>query len=224
MRSAGTDGSDRGWGSASPCPYHPITIKHLAYLLLDEPFDLIVIHHVTLEGIQERHGHGALALHLQAKLLPLAAPHLPSSRGVLAAQGCPQVLVSRGDPSLLQDPAALWGPWSHSSPAPQARQHGPSPQGTLAFQGTRLHPEGTQTSRVSPWHPWCGVELGAPWGSSDNSHLLASRSCSARLSWGALRRQRGVWRRGCPGGTPASTAPPVPLYQRVRPVPVPPVG
>lgn len=34
-------------------PRHPLTIKHLVQLLLDEPLDLIVIHHVSLGGTQE---------------------------------------------------------------------------------------------------------------------------------------------------------------------------
>lgn len=47
----------RGTGGAPAlAPITPVTIKHLANLLLDEPFDLIVIHHVTLEEIRKRHG------------------------------------------------------------------------------------------------------------------------------------------------------------------------
>lgn len=144
-------GTRRCWGATGPRPRRPVTVKHLAQLLTDEPLDLIVIYHVSLGGHGRGHRHrapwGNGVLHPSQH----GRPSLPSSPGVPAARGCLQVLASQGDPSLPRAPVAPRGPWSRSSPAPLACRLCPSPRGSLSRRGIQLRPAETRKGRAQPW-------------------------------------------------------------------------
>lgn len=141
-------------GCHQSSPPLPVTIKHLAQLLPDEPLDLIVIHHVSLGGHKRGHHHWGLWGHGDP-----GHPSLPSSPGVLAAQGCLQVPVSQGGPSLPWAPVAPRGPWSHFSPAHPACRLCPSPRGSPSLRAIQLHPVERWRVRAEPQHPQPRAEL-----------------------------------------------------------------
>lgn len=202
MRSAGTGGARsvpagtrRCQGRTSPRPLGPVTVEHLVQLLPDEPLDLVVIHQVSLGAHRRSHCHRAQRRAWGACApASVPTPSLPSSPGALAALGCPRVPVSRGDPSLPRVPLAPPGLWSHFSLALLACQLCPSRLGNLSPRGIQLHPAERKVLALAL--PPLGTDVGCQDGCSGTSglspHLLPGGSCSARLSWGTLERQRGA--------------------------------
>lgn len=187
-------------GAISSHPPCPVTIKHLAQLLQDEPLDLIIINHVSLGetgGDVTTGGCGGTGTP--------SHPSLPSSLGVLAARGCPQVPVSQGGPSLLRAPVAPRGPWSRFSPAPPACQLCPSPQGSPALQGIQLRPVERWRVRAEPQQPKQGWgTLGWPRG---HNQALPSPSGQRVLQYRVFLGDPGETQRSGVAGMSPTWAP-----------------
>lgn len=101
------------------------------------------------------------------------------------------------------------GPWSRSSPAPQACRLCPSPRGSLSRRGIQRHPTETWKGSAPAPSGAVGCQDGHGGTVGLSTHLLASRSHGTRFSWGALGRHRGGGWQGCslcrhPGDTMAT--------------------
>lgn len=173
-------------GAADPQPRHPVTIKHLVQLLLDEPLDLVVIHHVSLGGHAIGHHHQApWGIVVPRPPGSVAAPpyhHPGGARQPGAACGAGG---ARGTPLSRRPP---WPDEAHGTAFPRPPGHagsallpGVAPlaggssfalwrhreAGLSAQQGCGVPERPRRRSRALPSPsgqpvPWCRVFLGVP--------------------------------------------------------------
>lgn len=101
-------GTRRCRGATGPHPCRPVTVKHLAQLLPDEPLDLVVIHHIPL-GTHGR-GHRHQALWGDPMLQPPLLTIIPGG------PGSPGLPAGPGEPGGPLSPAGPRGPTSPMEP------------------------------------------------------------------------------------------------------------